>query len=315
MVIDQIADLRSRNGRDVELPDAALQIYYDMLDRLYEQDLRLAQVKDRSDLLLRVEGEAFNADPRLQLVSTVFSNVTHQVTDLTKAILGLAAKGRITPGAIDLGLTGIAPGSLYIGLKAVVGETADGGGLLGEADTLYKSTKHALKIIDDVAHTVEGDSEHVSMEEVSEVVADPRIRDAALVAVQRISPSGRKGFDTVSFSGTQSSLKPAELRSSHRNAIRNSLSKPVIHGDEIEFSGQIREIDLDARRFELRGIADTKIQDLRCAYRDFDGIKPRSLLGATVKVRGLVERAADEIPRLMSITDLQVLRPPPDDLG
>jgi hypothetical protein len=315
MVIGQIAGLRSRGGEEAGLPDAALQMYYDMLDRLYEQDLRLAQVKDRSDLLLRVEGEAFNADPRLQLVSTVFSNVTHQVTDLTKAILGFAAKGRVTPGAIDLGLTGIAPGSLYIGLKAVVGVTADGGALLGEADTLYKSTKHALKIIVDVAHTVEGDSEHVSMEDVSEVVSDPRIRDAALVAVQRISPSGRKGFDTVSVSGMQSSSKPAELRSTHRTAIRNSLSKPVIRGDEIEFSGQVREIDLDARRFELRGITNTEIQDLRCAYRDFDGVKPRSLLGATVKVRGLVERAADEIPRLMSITDLQVLKAPPDDLG
>jgi hypothetical protein len=312
LVVDQIAELRLRDsGRGAE---RSLQVYYDMLEGLFDRDLRLAQVRDNSDLLLRVEGEAFDHDPRLQLVTSVFDNVTHQVTGLTKAILGAGADGKITNKAVDLGLSGIARGSLYFGLKAVESETKDGGALLGKVDTLYNSTRWALKIIDDVAHTVEADPDHVSMEEVSEVVHDPRVRDAALVAVQRLAPTGRRGIDSMSVSGTNSNTKPAELNASHRRAIRSSLQKPVIKGEEIEFSGQVREIDLDSRRFDLRGIADEQIRDVRCAYRNVDGVSPRKLLGATVRVRGLVERAADEVPRLMSVTSLEITRAAPEDL-
>lgn len=304
LVVDQIADLRAReNGGDYA---PSLQIYYEMLDRLYDQDLRLAQVRDNSDLLLRVEGEAFNHDPRLQLVTSVFDNVTHRVTDLTKAILGTGADGAIKPKAVDLSLSGIARGSLYFGLKAVASETLNGGALLGQEDTLYKSTKWALKVIDDVAHIVEADAEHVSMQGVSDIVTDPKVRDAALVAVQRLSPSKQSKVESISVSGGSSGEKPARLNSMHRKAIRNSLYKPVISGDEIEFEGQVREIDLDARRFELRGIDNAQIRDLRCAYRGVE-VNPNKLLGAKARVRGLVERMADGAPRLMSITKLEIV--------
>ena len=308
LLVDQMAELRSRR-----LPtesDGGLDNYYRMLEELFDRDLRLAQLRDDSDLLLRAEGEAFNHDPRLQLVAAVFSNVTVQVTDLTKAILGVRSDGAIKPSVVDLGLSGIAKGSLYFGLKAQPPEHSLP--LLADADSLYDSTKKALHIIDDVAHTVEHDDENVSMEEVSQVISDPRIRDAALLAVQRISPTGRRGIDTISVSGSENA--PADLTPSHRKAIRASLDKPVIKGEEIEFIGQVREIDLDARRFELRGIADEQVRDLRCAYRDVEGVNPRNLLGATVRARGLVERAADDVPRLMSVRNLQIVREAPEHL-
>ena len=302
MVVDQIADLRAREN--CESYTSSLEVYYEMLESLFDQDLRLAQVRDNSDLLLRVEGEAFNNDPRLQLVTSVFDNVTHRVTDLTKAILGTGADETVKPKSVDLSLSGIARSSLYFGLKATASETNNGGGLLGQEDTLYKSTKWALKVIDDVAHVVETDAEHVSMQGVSDVVADPKIRDAALVAVQRLSPSKQSKVDSISVSGANE--KPAKLNAMHRKAIRDCLYKPVIGGDEIEFEGQVREIDLDARRFELRGISDAKVRDLRCAYRGVD-INPNQLLGTKARVRGLVERMADGIPRLMSITKLEIV--------
>lgn len=285
-----------------------------MLEELYDHDLRLAQVRDSSDLLLRVEGEAFDHDPRLQLVSSVFTNVTSQVTDLTKAILGVWADGRVTPRSVDLGLSGVARGSLYFGLRAQLPDVKKAT-LLGEHDTLYTSTKRALEIIDEVAHTVQRDADHVSLEEVSEVIVDPKVRDAALVAVQRLAPSGRRGIESVTVSGAEESRKPAELTAHHRKAIRESLDKPVIRGEVIEFQGEVREIDLDSRRFDLRGIAGEQIRDVRCAYRSVADVNPRNLLGATVRVRGLVERAADDIPRLMSVTGLQILREAPDNLN
>lgn len=310
LIIDQMADIRARVPQDIDLLRATLGPYYRMLDELYDSDLRLAQVRDNSDLLLRIEGDAFEGDPNLQLVTAIFSNVTTQVTDLTKAILGVLAEGRITPKAVDLGLSGIARGSLYFGLKAQVPDKKVP--LLGEFDSLYDSTKRALKIIDEVAHTIEHDPDHVSLEEVSEVIVDPKVRDAALVAVQRLAPSGRRGIEAVSVSGIEGS--PAELTSGHRRAIRESLVKPVIKGEVIEFVGEVREIDLDSRRFDLRGIADEQVRDVRCAYRTAEGVNPRALLGATVRARGLVERTLDTVPRLMSVTSVEIVRPAPDDL-
>lgn len=310
LIIDQIADMRGRLP-DKGGKDGGLNRYYDMLEELFDRDLRLAQLRDGSDLLLRAEGDAFDNDPRIQLVSAIFSNVTTQVTDLTKAILGVRTDGNVKRSVVDLGLSGIAKGSLYFGLKAQVPSKKLP--LLSDADSLYDSTKRALKIIDDVAHTVEHDDESVSLEEVSEVVIDPRVRDAALLAVQRISPSGRRGIETISVSGTENA--PAELTPNIRKAIRASLDKPVIRGEEIVFLGQVREIDLDARRFELRGIADEQVRDLRCAYRNVDGANPRKLLGATVRARGLVERAADDVPRLMSVRSIEIVDEAPEDLA
>jgi len=309
MVIKQIADVQARLPQGS--PADALASYYTMLEELYERDLRLAQLRDDSDLLLRAEGEAFAHDPRLQLVTSIFSNVTNQVTDLTKAILGVRSDGAVTPSVVDLGLSGIAKGSLYFGLKAQSPDLV--APLLGAADAIFDSTKRALKIIDDVAHSVEVDDKKVSVEAVSEIVDDPKVRDAALLAVQRISPSGRRGLQTVSVSG--GGKAPAELTTQHRRAIRESLDRPVLHGDEIEFTGHVREIDLDAFRFELRGIADQQVRDLRCAYRGVEGIQPRKLLGARVRVRGLVERSANDVPRLMSIRSLAIIREAPEQLG
>lgn len=309
LIIDQIADTRARGIGNDGMLQPALETYYKMLEDLYDRDLRLAEVRDNSDLVLRVEGGAFDHDPNIQLVTSIFSNVTSQVTDLTKAILGVWADGRITPKAVDLGLSGIARGSLYFGLKAQLSTSKNP--LLGELDTLYDSTRRALKIIDDVAHTIEHDTERVSLEEVSEVISDPKVRDAALVAVQRISPSGRRGIEAVSVAGNVGA--PAELTTGHRRAIRESLDKPVIRGEIIEFTGQVREIDLDSRRFDLRGISDHQVRDVRCAYRTVE-VSPRNLLGATVRARGLVERSNDEIPRLMSVTSIEIVRPAPDNL-
>lgn len=309
LIVDQIADLRARvSGPDKS--EVSFDRYYIMLEELFDKDLRLAQLRDDSDLLLRAEGDAFLQDPKLQLVTSIFSNVTNQVTDITKAILGLTAKGKVTPNDVELALSGIVRGSLYFGLRADPPQNAVP--LLGSVDPLYDSTRRALKIIDDVAHTVEGDDEHISIEEVSETVSDPRVRDAALLAVQRISPTGRRGIDSISVSREFS--KPAELTPFTRKAIKFSLQKPVIRGEEIEFVGQVREIDLDARRFELRGIADEQIRDLRCAYRNVEGVNPRNLLGATVRARGLVERAADDVPRLMSVKSLKIELVAPEHL-
>jgi hypothetical protein len=233
------------------------------------------------------------------------------VTDLTKVILGKWADGRVSPSSLDLSLSGMARGSLLFGLTADVDMKGDFP-LLRDRDTLFVSTREALTAIDLVAHVVEDNQDGVELAEVSERIDDPRIRDAALLAVQRLSPSGRRGIETLAISGQEE--RPAFLTSEHRRAIRESLIKPVIHGEEVQLSGYVREIDLDAHRFELRGVDDEQIRDVRCAYRSLPGVRAKELLGSYVRVNGLVERTADGIPRLLSVLRIDIRKHAPDDL-
>jgi predicted RNA-binding protein len=309
LLVKEIASLQGRVGGD--LSDQTLAPLFEILQRMYAEDFPLADLRDKSHLLIRLKGGAFDEQPRLQLVSSILDSVSANITDLTKAILGSWSKGRISPSSLDLSLTGLAKGSLLFGLS--VGDVGqEKAGLLGARDTLHASTLGALNSIDAVAHVIEGDDERVHIEAVSEQILDPRIRDAALLAVQRLAPSGRRGIESLSIS--RQDEKPARLTVAHRRAIRESLTKPVIHGEEIELRGYVREIDLDAHRFELRGVDDEEIRDVRCAYRDQRNIRARDLLGSYVRVSGLVERTADGIPRLLSVKDIEIRKQPPEEI-
>lgn len=306
-LIREIASLESH--LDPGQPSTSLDDLFQTLQRIYVSDLPLADLRDHSDLIIRLNGEAFEERPRLQLVTSIFENVTSRVTDLTKVILGRWADGRISPSSLDLSLSGMARGSLLFGLSADM-DRAGKSPLLRESDTLFVSTKEALDAIDLVAHLIEDDDEKIELAEVSERIENPRIRDAALLAVQRLAPSGRRGIDTLCLSSQ--GARPAQLNSDHRRAIRESLTKPVIHGEDIQLLGYVREIDLDAHRFDLRGIDDEEIRDVRCAYRNLPDIRGRDLLGSYVKVNGLVERTADGVPRLLSVTNVEIRQKAPD---
>lgn len=288
----------------------SLDEFFKILERLYTRDLPLAELKDRSDLVFKLVGAPFEDRPRMQLVTSIFENVTGRITDLTKVILGRWADGRVLPSSLNLALNGIAPGSLVFGLSAEQDRNGEDT-LLQSEDTLFISTKKALETVDLVAHLVEDDQDQIRLEEISERIEDPRIRDAALLAVQRLAPSGRRGIEKLLVAGQGE--RPAQLTPEHRRAIRESLARPVIDGAQMELRGYVREIDLDAHRFHLRGIDDEEIRDVRCAYRRLPNIRPRDLLGSYVLVKGLVERTADGVPRLLSVTDVEIRQKPPED--
>lgn len=309
LLVREIASLEGHLGPDRS--DTAIEGLYATLERMFTTDLPLANLRDNSDLIFRLNGDAFEDRPRLQLITSIFDNVTSRVTDLTKVILGKWADGRVSPSSLDLTLSGMAKGSLLFGLTAEEDKSGKRPLLRGH-DTLFISTRDALDAIDLVAHLVEDDEDQIVLEEVSERIENPRIRDAALLAVQRLAPSGRRGIQSLSLSSQGE--KPARLTSDHRKAIRESLTKPVIHGEEIRLLGYVREIDLDAHRFELRGIDDEEIRDVRCAYRNLPNIRARDLLGSYVRVEGLVERTADGVPRLLSVSNVDIRQQPPEDI-
>lgn len=303
MLINQIS---LSGGKNSEITSIERSPYFSMLESLFSSDLEIAKIRDSSHLIIRIEGEAFASSPKLQLITSIFANVTNQVTDLTRAILGPWAKSNVSPSDIELNLNGLARGSFIIGLSAEP-SPKEISGLLGEEDTLFVSTRRALQVIDDIAHVVEFDEEDISLEEISEKIPDPKVRDAGLVALQRLSPSGRRGIEKVTMA-SRDLRSPATINQNHRKMIRHSLHRPIISGEDLELIGVVREIDLDAKRFDLRGIDHEEMRDVRCAYDGIAEARPKALLGSMVRVRGLVERSHDNIPRLMAVNSISIIR-------
>lgn len=290
--------------------DSTLSRYYEMLDQLYTEDLPLAKAKDESELLLHIEGVAVSRNPKISLVSNIFNNVKFQVRDLAKVISGARKDVRFRADQFDLGLSGIAKGSLFVGFS--VATPADGAaerGLLTEDDPLYLATRKALSLINAVSHSVD-EEEFLGDDSVREVIDDPKVRDAALVAVKRIAPSGLQGVDRVGVTSASDPRGPAILTPRVRQNLNKFLREPIVTSERLSLVGTIREIDLDARRFELRGIEDPVIDGVRCVYSGVETIDPRSLLDAYVSVSGWVERRADAAPRLMGLDEIRILKKP-----
>jgi hypothetical protein len=282
--------------------------FYKILNDLYSEDLPLAKARDSSDLLLHIEGAAVDDIPRLSLVSSVFSNVKGQVRDLTKAIFGIVADHRLPPHEVDLGLSGLAKGSLFVGFNvAPFREQYGQRNLLGNDDLLFQATKNALRTINAVSHTIEFSEAEEATLKVAEIVSDPLVRDAALVAVRRIAPTGRAGVSRIGVTSSSDERGLAVLTPDSRRQIGKMLERPVQSKEVMEFEGVVREIDLDAKRFDLRGIANEKVQDIRCVYVGLEEVHPRRLLDSKVRVRGLVERRADEVPRLLAVSSVEFL--------
>ncbi len=308
---NEIAVWQSRAAELGFDPEQACAPFYALLNEIYAEDLPLAKAKDNSDLLLHIEGKAVEDAPRISLVSGLFNNVKSQVRDLTKAIAGIFPDTRVTINDVDLALSGLAKGSLFVGFNVPLPRERKGhANLLGSQDPLYKATKDALRIVNTVSHTIEIVHEEEATCHVAEVVDDPKVRDAALVAVRRIAPSGKQGVTRIGVTAADERRSPAELTPEVRSQIGRMLLQPVAGKEVLQLEGTIRGIDLDAKRFELRGIADEKIQDIRCVYTRVEHIRPRKLLDARVVVRGLVERRSDEVPRLMAVESIKILSEP-----
>lgn len=314
LIHSEIAEVRLRASEFGIDPDLASASFYELLSSLYSDELPLAKARDNSDLLLHIEGPAVDGTPRVSLVSGVFNNVKGQVRDLTKAIAGIMPERRVSANEIDLALSGLARGSLFIGFAVPLPSSRDGQlTILGTDDPLYRATKSALQVINTVTHSIEDTEGVEATRRVATEIVDPKIRDAALVAVRRIAPSGRSGVRKIGVTSNSERRMPADLTPSTRIQIGNMLERPVISREIFELEGRVREIDLDARRFDLRGIEDNIVRDIRCVYQDLDGIDPRTLLDSVVRVRGRVERRPDEAPRLLAVDAISLVAQHRDD--
>lgn len=298
-------------GGSDELIESLCAPYVELLKSMYAEDYPLAKAIEESDLLLRLEGPAINREnPRVSIITGVFKKVRTQVANVAKAIAQLSESKRTVPREMDLGLSAYARGSLILGFtlpSASEIEEAHGGqmSLLGEQDPLYQAAKQAIRTIGVVTQHV---TEDQPLEELAKAIPDAKVRDVALAAVKELTPTGRQGIDSVIISGKDiGGLDRTPLTPNVREAVSAKLEHPVIGQESAKFIGDVREIDLDARRFELRHIENMTVNVVRCSYTNQTDDEAAEWLNKHIRVVGNVERDQTGKARLLDIVSLEVL--------
>ena len=300
-------------------PDDVAQPYLDLINDLYRDECQFAQLVDDADLIVRYSGPAISLGPTMSMFTTVCGDLRAQIQGVAKAIFGLsvdeshatARRPRLRwPSELDPLLSGLAHGSLVVGVRIQSPEEdarAHQTELAGVSDSIVESVRTAVKNIATVSRHV-GDG-GIDEDAIQAVLPDPAIRDTVLVAATKLAPTGRKQYKSVSFYSRDDATVPArELTPSSRRVLNRAIARPVRTSREGSFEGVIREVDLDARRFEIRRVANAGA--IRCMYQSEAHELVRHSLDARVRVTGQYETLAGRQPRLIAVSSLEVLERP-----
>lgn len=259
-------ELARRAGAD---PQAFTEPLYEELARFYRDNFSYALLADNADLIARYRGPGVaHREPPVSLVTTVFGKLREEIQKVAKAIAGMEEKKVRRPADLDPQLAGLTYGSLVVGMRVPrpgdVG--ADGQAVLpGVSDDLYRAVQTAVQSLPAIPRLIQDGQ---ISDAIYEQFPDPDVRDTVMVAARRLAPSAQnKAINELFLSGPR-------LRSNG------------------EFEGVVREVDLDARRFEIRGREASS--GMRCIYEPvYDG-QIIGMLNAAVRVKGSYEAAADE---------------------
>ncbi len=291
--------------------DAVAQPYLELLRSLYAGEFPFAQLVDSSDLVARFSGPAVDVgDPTVSIVISVFSDIREQIRSIAKSVVGLATDRQIRwPANLDPHLSGIARGSLIVGVSVTAPVLPAAKAQLeldGVSEQVFASIRTAVRSLATVARHV---GESAMDATFREAFPDPAVRDMVLVAAKRLAPTGRRGIDSVSFFSDESTESPtASLTPRSRSVIVGALMAPVQQPGSGAFVGALREIDLDARRFEIRGVDG--IGSIRCVYSERHDEIVRKALDARVKVSGGYESLVSGRPRLVAVESMELIERP-----
>lgn len=268
--------------------------------RLIDESLPLARLLDASDLLFHAEGPGATHDlPWLSALTWLTGTVEHNLRRLCAAALDLlGADGKPLARKLDLRLTGVAPGSLWIGTRLQP----------PPADMLPVDDQMVPRLVDAMARLpalIGFIDDEGLLPGIAEAVPDPALRDAALFALLGLAPTGNRGIHTLEISS--STYGSASLSQRERVVLRNVLRQPMsdtpCHGT---FVGEVRAADLDKTRFHLRTADST----LRCVIPDLCAEQARVMLGRHVQVTGRYESDRDGRPRLLLVERIETLPEP-----
>ena len=317
----QISAARALAERVGEDPNKVDGPYLELLGQLYRDEYLFAQLVDNSDLVARFEGPAVHAKvPTMSLVASMCSELRKHVRQVVKSIVGLATDERVRrwPAWLDPHLSGMAPGSLVVGV-CIQGDEAEAPEPQRELPEVSRpvlaAAKEAVRSIAAITRHVHDDGID---DGINEDCPDPAVRDTVVVAASKLAPSGRAGIDSLSLYGPDVTGREATpLTRKSRRVLANAVRQPVRVSGSGRFRGVVRAIDLDARRFEIRRVDD--IGAIRCIFGPDRDALAKAILDAEVVVTGEYEAQPDRGPRLIQVSSLQVVvqptQPSIDDVG
>ena len=300
IIIDQIVAARVLLSRNEVQAEGIDRPYLDLLRQLYQEEYPLAQLIDSSDLVARFEGRKITGGSApTKVVAFVVSKLRTQIQVIAKAIAGLRSDVR-WPDSLDPVLTGIAQGSLVIGVSIPPSRQAQ---LPAIPDPVLDSVRDSVRRVAVVAQYVRDDGVD---EAIEQEIPDPAIRDTVLVAASNLAPTTQSGVDKlVLYEPGISDKQAIPLTSESRKILRRAVDQPVKASDTATFSGVVRAIDLDAKRFEIRHVKEIDGDSVRCIYRNVKVDDERRLLDREVCVHGRYE-PVDGRPRLIEVVKLEM---------
>ncbi|MCG3144193.1 MAG: hypothetical protein HONDAALG_01586 [Gammaproteobacteria bacterium] len=78
--------------------------------------------------------------------------------------------------------------------------------------------------------------------------------------------------------------------------------------ERVSIVGEVREMDLDARRFELRHVENLRANELRCVYRQISDGEAAEWLNKQVEVTGTVVSSGAGISKLLAVDSVVILK-------
>lgn len=277
-------------------PSRIVDASFSQIMKIAQESLPLARVMDESDLVLHAEGPGAMHDlPWLSSLNWITTTAASNLRHLSSSMLDLlGADGKALSKAIDLRLTGMAPGSLWIGVK-MMPPPAD---LLPEDGALFNTMLQQIGKLPEITRFIDDEGMSPGLEEIS---PDPALRDVQLSTLYRFSPTGKLGIHTLEISSRDSGA--ASLSQRERVVLKEAIARPDSKKSiEGTFVGHVREADLDKTRLHLRGVEG--IGTLRCVMPNLTAENARSLLGNLVRAEGRYQTDKDGKPRLLFIEQI-----------
>ena len=297
------AELARNIGVDVD-SKTIVESNIDKIREIAEEGLPLAKLLDASDVVFHAEGPGASHDlPSLSSLNWVTSTIERNLRRLSGNLLDLFSKdGAKLAKKLDFRMSGMAPGSVWVGTKLAQPEP----GILEGDESLTETIVGELQRLPQAAAYV--DDERV-LSSIQEFFPDPALRDASLETLLHFSPTGQKGIHTLGLSAQGHGS--ARLSQRERVVLRNALKKRM-EGNyhKGSFQGEVRGADLDKARFLLK----TKDGTLRCVVQDMSADKAREIFGRTVLVHGDYQTDREGRPRLLYVSDIKPVGTSPLDL-
>lgn len=281
--------------------DQVVESIIGQIDKIARESYPLHQVMSQSDLVFHAEGPgAAHGMPWLSAMNWMVSTAGSNLRQLSGSVFDLLGAGNQLAKNLDIRLPGIAPGSIWLGVKFM--PPCDD--LITEDVALLNTLTQHIGCLPELIRFIDDEGLRPGIEEV---VPDPAMRDVHLAALYRFSPTGQRGIHTLEISSKE--FGSATLSQRERVVLREAIKKPSHREAKPgSFIGMMQEADLDKTRIHLRAVHG--IGTLRCVMPTLTAKHARAMFGGLVKAEGLFQTDKEGKPRLLFIEKISPIEQP-----